>query len=598
MVRGGLRGSPVLAGVGERHREAVHLAAVVGAVAVVRNGEHPALHLLVLRRVVEGVEIPGVGVDIGHPKGRFPGHPELEAPRQQMIVAAADRTLVSLADPARRIDRQEFQATGPGLLDLPGTRHAQPLEQRRVRLGPVEEGAGRAADRSEAAGAERHETSAADVEVVAGAPHGDAVDDLPEGDQADVLADAAGGLAVEPELAVPAAEDDRVFLDEPLRHRGELVEARFGAATGRIPLDPGALRQERKAGAPVQPGLPTAPLAGPEPFPTGAHRIACGQSLGRRTQGADPRRRIGDREVVESRRLPARREGLRWRNAGDRGRHDEDERQHATGGRAQDSTHGPPPPGGRPPPSSLRAAGAVGAHHIRRGGRAGQRRWPGGRIGHNRAMSGGTARDVGVVEAFGRERAVAILRTGAAEAVRPAMEAAVRGGFRIVEFTLSCPGAFEAIEAFAGREGLLVGAGTVLHPDQVRRAAAAGASFVVSPVVDEAVIAEALRCGLTPIPGCGTATEMHRARAAGAPMQKLFPAPPGGADFVRALLGPLPELRIVPTSGVDERNARAFLDAGAHAVGFVAPLFPPEDLLSGRFEAIEERARRLLASCR
>jgi 2-keto-3-deoxy-6-phosphogluconate aldolase len=91
---------------------------------------------------------------------------------------------------------------------------------------------------------------------------------------------------------------------------------------------------------------------------------------------------------------------------------------------------------------------------------------------------------------------------------------------------------------------------------------------------------------------------MLAAYRAGAPLQKLFPAPGTGPEYVRALLGPLPFLRIVPTSGVDAGNAAQYLAAGAHAVGFVNSLFEPSDLQSGSYDRIEERGRRLLAAVR
>ena len=100
------------------------------------------------------------------------------------------------------------------------------------------------------------------------------------------------------------------------------------------------------------------------------------------------------------------------------------------------------------------------------------------------------------------------------------------------------------------------------------------------------------------MPGTHTPTEMLAAHRAGAPLQKLFPAPGIGPDYVRACLGPMPFLRIVPTSGVDASNAAAWLSAGAWAVGFVAPLFVPDDLRDGNFDAIESRARQLLGSVR
>lgn len=191
-------------------------------------------------------------------------------------------------------------------------------------------------------------------------------------------------------------------------------------------------------------------------------------------------------------------------------------------------------------------------------------------------------------------RASAILRTSCAEAARPAMEAAVHGGFRIVEFTLTTPGALELIEEFAGRDGLVVGAGTVLSVEQAKAAVDRGASFLVSPVVDEKVIETAGALGVAVMPGTHTPTEMLRAHRAGAPLQKLFPAPGIGAAYVKACLGPMPFLRIVPTAGVDQSNVAAYFAAGAFAVGFVAPLFDPQEIAAGRFVRIQERARSLL----
>jgi Entner-Doudoroff aldolase len=193
-------------------------------------------------------------------------------------------------------------------------------------------------------------------------------------------------------------------------------------------------------------------------------------------------------------------------------------------------------------------------------------------------------------------RASAILRTDDAHAAAPAMEAAVRGGFRVVEFTLTIPGALDRIAEFARRPDLVVGAGTVLTIQDARAAVGRGARFLVSPVVDEPVIEEARRLGVAVIPGAATPTEMLRAHRAGAPLQKLFPAPGAGPAWIKAVLGPLPFLRIVPTNGVTAENAGAWLDAGAWALGFVAPLFDAAELRAGRFDLVEARARRLLAA--
>lgn len=193
-------------------------------------------------------------------------------------------------------------------------------------------------------------------------------------------------------------------------------------------------------------------------------------------------------------------------------------------------------------------------------------------------------------------RASAILRTSLAHAAGPAMDAAVRGGFRVLEFTLTTPGALDLIRQFAARDGLVVGAGTVLTESDARSAVAAGARFLVSPVLDPAVVGLAASLGVAMIPGTFTPTEMLHAHRWGAPLQKLFPAPANGPAYVKACLAPMPFLRLVPTNGIDPTNAAAFLEAGVWAVGFVASLFPAEDVQAGRFDRIEARARECLAA--
>jgi len=199
---------------------------------------------------------------------------------------------------------------------------------------------------------------------------------------------------------------------------------------------------------------------------------------------------------------------------------------------------------------------------------------------------------------LGEVKASAILRCDSRETAVQAMEAAVRGGFRIVEFTLTIPGALDLVEEFSRRHDLVVGAGTILTEDEARTAVKRGARFLVSPVMDPRMIAAGSALDVAFIPGCHTPTELLAAHRAGAPLQKLFPAPGSGPAYVRACMGPLAFLKIVPTQGVDATNARAWLDAGAFAVGFTHALFEADDLRAGRYERIEERARVLLAALR
>jgi 2-dehydro-3-deoxyphosphogluconate aldolase / (4S)-4-hydroxy-2-oxoglutarate aldolase len=200
------------------------------------------------------------------------------------------------------------------------------------------------------------------------------------------------------------------------------------------------------------------------------------------------------------------------------------------------------------------------------------------------------------VNFLSQEKASAIIRTSNQKIAASAMEAAVRGGFRIIEFTLTTPGALELISDFSKRDGVVVGAGTVLTVEEARKSVDAGASFLVSPVCDEVVIKEATNLNVASMPGCSTPTEMLLAHRAGAQLQKLFPAPANGPAFVSSVLAPLPFLKIVPTNGIDENNAADYFKAGVFAVGFVKALFDPDDLRNERYDRIEQLARKMKAA--
>lgn len=193
-----------------------------------------------------------------------------------------------------------------------------------------------------------------------------------------------------------------------------------------------------------------------------------------------------------------------------------------------------------------------------------------------------------------RHRVSAIIRTQDQQLARDAMQAAVDGGFRTVEFTLTTPGALELVSEFAKKPDLLVGAGTVLSTHAARDAVSAGARFVVSPVTDAIVIAEATLLNAVSIPGAYTPTEMETAHRAGADFIKVFPAPAGGVDFIRAIRGPLPHLRLFPTAGVDADNVADYLRAGCAGCGFVRTLFVPEDMTARNFTAIRQRAEQII----
>jgi 2-dehydro-3-deoxyphosphogluconate aldolase/(4S)-4-hydroxy-2-oxoglutarate aldolase len=203
-----------------------------------------------------------------------------------------------------------------------------------------------------------------------------------------------------------------------------------------------------------------------------------------------------------------------------------------------------------------------------------------------------------VLNVLREARAVAILRCNDHSVGRNALAAAVRGGFRALEVTLGTPGAVEIIADMTRDSRLLVGAGTVLTVEQARAAVQAGARFLVSPVLDVEVVAEASRLGVVMIPGCATPTELWKAHRAGTPLQKLFPAPAGGPAWLRSVLAPMPFLRVIPTNGVEVDNASEWLAAGAFAIGCVRSVFQPDLLAAHAWDAIESRARALLAAVR
>lgn len=194
---------------------------------------------------------------------------------------------------------------------------------------------------------------------------------------------------------------------------------------------------------------------------------------------------------------------------------------------------------------------------------------------------------------IGRLRLSAIIRTNAMKTAADAMEAAVAGGFRLVEFTLTTPGAMELIQRFAARPELLVGAGTVLTVEEARASVKAGARFLVSPITDAAVIKEAAALDVVCIPGAFTPTEMMTAHRLGADIVKLFPSPADVAEHVAAILAPLPHLKIFPTAGVTADNFRAILRAGAFGAGFVKSLFDPALLAKGDYAAIQRKAAEI-----
>ncbi len=198
------------------------------------------------------------------------------------------------------------------------------------------------------------------------------------------------------------------------------------------------------------------------------------------------------------------------------------------------------------------------------------------------------------------EGSVAVIRTDSIERALGAANAVIAGGFRVIEITYSFNGATEAIAKLsdANENDLLIGAGTILNRGQVREAVGAGARFLVSPCVLPEVIDAARELQVAIIPGAFTPTEIYTAYSLGADIVKIFPAVRYGPEYLRALRGPLPQIPIMPTSGVDATNVAEWFRAGAVAVGAVSSVLDPVLIRNGDWAELTQRAQQFMDAVR
>jgi len=192
---------------------------------------------------------------------------------------------------------------------------------------------------------------------------------------------------------------------------------------------------------------------------------------------------------------------------------------------------------------------------------------------------------------------VPVVRASSPAEARMAAEAVCKGGISIVEITMTVPGAVDVIRELAKGSGkeILIGAGTVLNAEMARRCLDAGAEFLVSPGFNHDMVELAVREGKLVMAGALTPTEVITAWEAGADFVKVFPCGQvGGAKYIRALKGPLPQIPLVPTGGVNLNTAAEFIEAGAAALGVGGELVQAEALKSGKAEIIVENARKFL----
>lgn len=193
---------------------------------------------------------------------------------------------------------------------------------------------------------------------------------------------------------------------------------------------------------------------------------------------------------------------------------------------------------------------------------------------------------------------VPVVRARSTQEALLAAEAVCAGGIPVVEITMTVPGALQVIGELAKDNAakVLIGAGTVLDVETARRCQDAGAQFLVSPGLNLETVEFAVREKLLIMAGALTPTEVITAWNAGADFVKVFPCGQvGGPKYIKALKGPLPQIAMVPTGGVNLNTAAEFLEAGAAALGVGGELVQAEALKSGKPEVIIEGARKFVA---
>ncbi len=203
-----------------------------------------------------------------------------------------------------------------------------------------------------------------------------------------------------------------------------------------------------------------------------------------------------------------------------------------------------------------------------------------------------------VVTEIERAGVVAVIRTKNKAEVRAIVDAIIAGGVRILEITMTVPGAADLIRELSDDLGntCIIGAGTVLDKDSAKQVIEAGANFVVSPTYDPQIISLCHNQKIAVIPGCFSPTEILSAWKAGADIVKVFPAGNAGPQYLRDLKGPLPQIKLMPTGGVTIENSGTWIRAGAVAVGIGTALLDPRAIANRDYLRLTTNARQLLES--
>jgi 2-dehydro-3-deoxyphosphogluconate aldolase/(4S)-4-hydroxy-2-oxoglutarate aldolase len=195
---------------------------------------------------------------------------------------------------------------------------------------------------------------------------------------------------------------------------------------------------------------------------------------------------------------------------------------------------------------------------------------------------------------------IAVIRAPSADVLLPIAQALLEGGVVAIEVTMTTPNAIRGIEMLADQLGdkAVVGVGTVLDAATCRDAISAGAQFVLSPNFEPEVVETTRRYGKISVPGGFTPTEILRAWTAGADIVKVFPSTALGPSYIRDLLAPLPQLKLSPTGGVDQKNAGDWIRAGAVCVGTGSSLVTKDAMAKKDWGSITANAKAFIEAVR
>lgn len=205
---------------------------------------------------------------------------------------------------------------------------------------------------------------------------------------------------------------------------------------------------------------------------------------------------------------------------------------------------------------------------------------------------------VEVVSFIEKHKAVAVVRLSDPGLTEPVLAAMYKGGIRVLEITMTVPGALSLIQKAVAESppDLLIGVGSVLDAETVSKAVKAGASFIVSPVTKKEIIERAKELDVAVMPGAFTPTEIQTAWEWGADIVKVFPANIVGMDFFKAVKAPMPHLKLMPTGGVSLTNGGDWIKAGACAVGVGSALLDKQALQNRNFDQIQKNVEILTSN--